>query len=135
MDFYMADHVNDATLGWELRALTITWSWPLVCVWSDPRSFKSIQFVCLRGHGALVVPLPRASSHGVPSPTHVNKFQHKGKVPTYEIQETIKVCFISILGYFLQNNSQALCWELSIAFCLTQLSAQLQAEPPKSIAM
>ena len=31
-----------------------------------------------------------ASSHGVPSPTHVNKFQHGGKVPTFESQEPMK---------------------------------------------
>jgi hypothetical protein len=32
----------------------------------------------------------RASSHGVPSPTHVNKFQHGGRVPNFESQEPIK---------------------------------------------
>ena len=33
----------------------------------------------------------RARSHGVPSPIHVNKFQHGGKVPTFEPQEIVRV--------------------------------------------
>jgi hypothetical protein len=32
----------------------------------------------------------------MPSPTHVNKFLHESKVPTFEPRETIKVCFIFI---------------------------------------
>ena len=33
----------------------------------------------------------KASSYGwVPGPTHVNKFRHGGKVPTFESQEPIK---------------------------------------------
>ena len=32
----------------------------------------------------------------VPSPTHVSKFQHGGKVPTSEPQQTIKIWFIII---------------------------------------
>ena len=31
---------------------------------------------------------------GVPSPTHVSKSQHGGKVPTFEPQETIKIWLI-----------------------------------------
>jgi hypothetical protein len=38
----------------------------------------------------------RARSHGVPSPTHVNKSQHGGKAPTIEPKETTKVCLVSI---------------------------------------
>ena len=40
----------------------------------------------------------RAGSHGsqVPSPTHVSKSQHGGKVPTFEPQETIKIWLIII---------------------------------------
>ena len=33
----------------------------------------------------------RTRSHGVQSPIHVNKFQHGGKVPTFEPQETVRV--------------------------------------------
>ena len=33
----------------------------------------------------------RARSHGVPSPIHVNKLQHGGKVPTFEPQEIVRV--------------------------------------------
>ena len=33
----------------------------------------------------------RAGSHGVPSATHVSKFQHGGKAPTFEPQEIIKI--------------------------------------------
>ena len=39
---------------------------------------------------------PGASSHGVPSPTHVSKSKHGGKVPTIEPQQIIKVWFTSI---------------------------------------
>ena len=43
----------------------------------------------------------------IPSPTHVNKSRHGGKVPTFEPLEIIKVCFISIKvddNYFIQRN-------------------------------
>jgi hypothetical protein len=43
----------------------------------------------------------------VSSPPHVSKFQHEGKVPTSEPQETIKVWFISIevrFGLFYAKN-------------------------------
>ena len=38
----------------------------------------------------------RAGSHGIPSPTHVSKAKHAGKVPTIEPQQTIKARFSSI---------------------------------------
>ena len=38
----------------------------------------------------------RAGSHGVPSPTHVNKSQHGGKALTFEPKETTKVWLVSI---------------------------------------
>ena len=66
---------------------------------------------------------PRASSHGVPSPTHVSKSKHGGKVPTIEPQQIIKVWFTSIKirsWLFMQKNSQDLCWELGLPFCLAQ---------------
>ena len=36
----------------------------------------------------------------VPSPTHISKSQHGGKVPTFEPQETIKIWIIIIKGGF-----------------------------------
>ena len=36
----------------------------------------------------------RVDSHGVPSPTHVSKSQHGGKVPTFEPQVTIEIWLI-----------------------------------------
>ena len=38
----------------------------------------------------------RASSHGFPSPTHVRKPRHGGKVPIFQSQETIEVWLIFI---------------------------------------
>jgi hypothetical protein len=38
----------------------------------------------------------RASSHGVPSPTHVSESRHGGNVPTFESRETVQVWVISI---------------------------------------
>ena len=60
----------------------------------------------------------RVGSHGVPSPTHVSKFQHGGKVPTFERQEPFKVD----LDHFMQKNSRHLYWELGLAFCSTWLN-------------
>ena len=34
-----ADHVNCTVFGWELGAFTITWSQPLVCMWSGPKYY------------------------------------------------------------------------------------------------
>ena len=48
----------------------------------------------------------RATSHGVPSPTHVNKPQHGGKFSGFEPRETIKVLVIlykRISGFVLQE--------------------------------
>ena len=54
----------------------------------------------------------RVDSHGVPSPTHVSKSQHGGKVPTFEPRETIKTRSIiskSDFNSFMQIYSQDLC--------------------------
>ena len=48
----------------------------------------------------------------VPSLTHVGKFLCGGKVPTFELQETIKIWIISIevdLDYFLHKYLWDLC--------------------------
>ena len=42
--------------------------------------------------------LVRANSHRVPSPTHVSKSQHGGKVPTCEPQVITKIWLIMIKG-------------------------------------
>ena len=41
----------------------------------------------------------------IPSPTYISKYQHEGKVPTFEPQKTIKSSFYSFnstLDYFMQ---------------------------------
>jgi hypothetical protein len=38
----------------------------------------------------------RVGSHGVPSPTHISKFQHGDKIPTFEPQEILEILFIYI---------------------------------------
>ena len=65
----------------------------------------------------------RAGSHGIPSPTHVNKSQHGGRVRAFEPQEPVNLyglCgILSILDYSMQKHSWELCPELRLAFCLT----------------
>jgi hypothetical protein len=40
------------------------------------------------------IQLIKAGLHGVPSLSHDSKFQHGGKVPTYEPQVLTKICII-----------------------------------------
>jgi hypothetical protein len=73
----------------------------------------------------------RAGSHGVPSPTHVSKAKHAGKVPTIEPQQTLKVWFTSIKirsWLFYAKNSQDLYWELGLAFLL-EPTLNIRPEP------
>ena len=48
----------------------------------------------------------------VPSPTHVSRSQHGGKVPSFEPQEPLKYGLFSSkldLDYFMQKYSRDLC--------------------------
>ena len=66
----------------------------------------------------------RVGSHGVPSP----KSHSCQQVPTCESQEIIKIrsIFITVISLlFYAKELWNLCWELCLAFCSTQLSAQV----------
>ena len=70
----------------------------------------------------------RASPHGVPSPFHVSKSHHGGKVPKSEHQETIKIWFTfnivrSLLLY--ARIFARFSWELGLSFFSAQLSTQV----------
>ena len=81
-----------------------------------------------------------AGSHGsqVPSPIHVSKSQHEGKVSTFEPQETIEIwfLFIKVGSWLVYAKSLEICVE-SWVLLLAQPNSQhkFQASPQKNIAM
>ena len=80
-----------------------------------------------------------ASSDGVPSPTHVNKSEHGGKLPTLEPQEPIKVWdlwdFVMYWLLIYAKSCDLCCDSLGLAFCSTQLSIQALSLTSKSVVM
>jgi hypothetical protein len=58
----------------------------------------------------------------VPSPTHVNKSRHGGKVPNFEPQETIRVWFIFIkvddIYFIYKEKSKELVLQVGSSFLL-----------------
>jgi hypothetical protein len=61
----------------------------------------------------------RASSHGVPNPTHVNKSQHEDKaIKFWALKNPLKYQWNRTVIMFMQNYSHDLCWELGSHFLL-----------------
>ena len=81
---------------------------------------------------------PKASSHGVPSPTHVSKSQYMAtKSQLLSLKRPLKFVLYSLkldLDY-LWKQSWDLCWHLGLALYSTQSTTQVQVSPPKSVAM
>ena len=83
----------------------------------------------------------RANSHRVSSPnsTHVSKFQHGGKVPTFEPQNTIKIWSILIKGrilIILCNMFAGLVFKVGSSFLLNATrNTSPKPQPPKTVAM
>ena len=81
----------------------------------------------------------RASSHGVPSHTHISKSQHGGKVPTSEPQETIKIQLIiikSCFDYLMPKITRfVLRFGSRLVFAQPNSQHKSQASPPKIVAM
>ena len=98
---------DDLWMIW--RALICSWSQLLACVY---RRFGMVHM-----------------GSQVPSPTHVSKSQHGGKVPPFELQETIETWLIIIKIWSKLFWCKYICrvvfQELSLAFCSTQLTTQV----------
>jgi hypothetical protein len=78
--------------------------------------------------GAWIYLRPVHMRSQVPSPTHVSKSQHRGKVPTSSLKKPSKYGYLSLksnLDYLMKNYSPNFNWKLGLALYSTQLSTQL----------